>query len=59
MNELFNVGQWVLGLFYDLWSFLYNDAEWIGIAILGFVVIRFVLMIFRAVTAGALRGGDE
>lgn len=59
MNEFFNVGKWVLGLFSDLWIFLYNDADWIGIAILGFVVMRFVLMIFRAVTAGALRGGDE
>lgn len=59
MNELFNVGKWVLGLFSNLWSLLYNDADWIGIVILGFVVMRFVLVIFRAVTAGALRGGDE
>ena len=58
MSDLYNVGSWLMSLFSDLWNFIYNDMAWIGICILGFIVIRLLLVVFRTFTTGARRGGE-
>lgn len=58
MNDLYSVGNWLMSLFSDFWSFVYNDMAWIGVCILGFVVIRLLMVVFRTFMSGARRGGE-
>lgn len=43
MNDLSQVGSFLLNMFLSLWDFMLNDMGWIGIALLGFVVIRLIV----------------
>lgn len=43
MSDLSQVGAFILNVFVTLWDLLINKAGWIGIALIGFVVIRIVI----------------
>lgn len=43
MSDLSAVGAFLLNFFMDVWNFLFSDAGWVGIAILGFFVIRLIV----------------
>lgn len=43
MNDLSQVGSFLLNVFVTVWNFLIKDAGWIGIVVLGFVVLRVVI----------------
>lgn len=58
MNDFYNVGSWLMSVFSDFWSFIYNDMGWIGVALLGFVVIRLLAIVFRTFMSGARRNGE-
>lgn len=58
MNDFYSVGSWLMSVFSDFWSFIYNDMGWIGVALLGFVVIRLLMIVFRTFLSGARRNGE-
>ncbi len=43
MSDLSQVGAFILNVFVTLWDLLINKAGWIGIALIGFVVIRIII----------------
>lgn len=43
MSDLSQVGAFILNVFVTLWDLLINKAGWVGIALIGFVVIRIVI----------------
>lgn len=43
MQDLSQVGSFILNMFLSLWDFMLNDMGWIGVAVLGFVVIRLII----------------
>lgn len=43
MSDLSQVGSFLLNFFLSLWNFLVQDAGWVGIAVLGFVVVRLII----------------
>lgn len=43
MSDLSQVGAFILNVFITLWDFLMTKAGWVGIALIGFVVIRIVI----------------
>lgn len=43
MSDLSQVGAFILNVFITLWDFLMSKAGWVGIALIGFVVIRIVI----------------
>lgn len=43
MNDLSQVGAFLLNVFVTVWNFLIKDAGWVGVAVLGFVVVRLVI----------------
>ncbi|MDI9242628.1 hypothetical protein [Fusibacillus kribbianus] len=43
MSDLSQVGAFILNVFVTLWDLLINKAGWLGIALIGFVVIRIVI----------------
>lgn len=43
MSDLSQVGSFLLNVFVSLWNMLINDAGWVGVAVLGFVVVRLVI----------------
>ena len=43
MSDLSQVGAFILNAFVTLWDLLINKAGWVGIALIGFVVIRIVI----------------
>lgn len=58
MNDFYDVANFIMGLFEQMWAMLY-EGSWLGLAILGFVVVRLIFFVFRTVTTGALSDGDE
>ncbi len=44
MSDLSQVGAFILNVFVALWNFLIQDAGWVGIAVLGFVVVRLIIV---------------
>lgn len=44
MSDLSQVGAFILNVFVTLWNFLIQDAGWVGIAVLGFVVVRLIIV---------------
>lgn len=43
MNDLSQVGSFLLNVFVTVWNFLIKDAGWVGVAVLGFVVVRLII----------------
>lgn len=43
MSDLSSVGAFLLNFFMDVWNFLLTGAGWVGIALLGFFVVRLIV----------------
>lgn len=43
MSDLSSMGAFLLNFFLQIWNFLIKDAGWIGVAVLGFVVVRLII----------------
>lgn len=48
VNDFILVGEWLLDIFVRLWNFL-GTAGFLGFAVIGFVVLRKVVDLFKKV----------
>lgn len=44
MSDLSAMGAFLLNCFKSIWTFLFSSAGWVGLAVLGFFVIRLVIL---------------
>lgn len=43
MTDLSAMGAFLLNCFKSIWTFLFSNAGWVGLAVLGFFVLRLVI----------------
>lgn len=57
MADLSHVAAFILNIFVETWDFLFYRADWLGIVVTGFVVLRVIIYAIGFLLAR--RGNDK